>query len=182
MATKKKQRRLVVRTIILTVMLAAVGYTLYANFMKDSPTKVSAGNKAPDFVLTDLDGKEHQLSEYKGKGVFLNFWGTWCKPCEREMPYMDHQYQKFKDKGVEILAVNVGEPEFLINRFVDKHDLSFPVLKDPNKDIMNMYGVINLPATMLVDPDGKVIKVEEGELTEEKIERMMESIRPGKGS
>jgi len=181
MAAKKK-RRLVIRTVILTILTAAVVYTLYANFTKDTRTKVSAGEKAPDFVLNDLKGQKHQLSEYKGKGVFLNFWGTWCKPCEREMPYMNNQYHAFKDQGVDILAVNVGEPEFLINRFVDKHNLDFPILKDPNKDIMNMYGIINLPATILVNPEGEIIKVEEGELTEEKIKEMMESIKPTKGS
>lgn len=181
MASKKK-RRLIVRTIILTVMTAAVIYTLYANFTKDSRSKVSAGAKAPDFILEDLNGDKHQLSNYKGKGVFLNFWGTWCKPCEREMPYMNNLYKEYKDQGVEILAVNVGEPEYLVNKFVQKYDLDFPVLKDKNKDIMNMYGVINLPATLLVDPEGKVIRVEEGELTEGKIREMMESIKPTKGS
>ncbi|GIN89490.1 thiol-disulfide oxidoreductase ResA [Siminovitchia terrae] len=180
MASKKK-RRLIIRTVILTVMTAAVIYTLYANFTKESRSKVSAGDMAPDFVLEDLNGDKHQLSSYKGKGVFLNFWGTWCKPCEREMPYMNNQYKEFKDQGVEILAVNVGEPEFQINKFVKKHGLDFPVLKDKSKDIMNMYGVFNLPATLLVNPEGKVIKVEEGELTEQKIREMMESIKP-KGS
>ncbi|MFD1707101.1 thiol-disulfide oxidoreductase ResA [Siminovitchia sediminis] len=178
----KKKRRLIIRTAILTVMTAAVIYTLYANFTKDDRSKVAAGSMAPDFVLEDMNGVDHQLSEYKGKGVFLNFWGTWCKPCEREMPYMNNQYHIYKDQGVEILAVNVGEPEFLIDKFIKKHDLDFPVLKDENKDIMNMYGVINLPATLLVDPEGKVIKVEEGELTERKIQEMMESIKPTKGS
>ncbi|RST73706.1 thiol-disulfide oxidoreductase ResA [Siminovitchia acidinfaciens] len=177
MASKKK-RRLIVRTVILTVMTAAVIYTLYANFTKDSRSKVSAGAMAPDFILEDLNGNQHQLSSYKGKGVFLNFWGTWCKPCEREMPYMNNLYKEYKDQGVEILAVNVGEPEYLVNKFVQKHDLVFPILKDKNKDIMNMYGVFNLPATLLVDPEGKVIKVEEGELTEGKIREMMESIKP----
>lgn len=95
---------------------------------------------------------------------------------------MNNQYKEFKDQGVEILAVNVGEPEFLINKFVEKHGLDFPILKDKNKDIMNMYGVFNLPATLLVNPQGEVIKVEEGELTEQKIREMMESIKPAKGA
>jgi len=166
------------RSVILAVMIAAVGYTLYANFTKDKQTKVALGKTAPDFVLTDLDNRQHQLSEYKGKGVFLNFWGTYCKPCEREMPYMNSQYKHYKDQGVEILAVNVGEPEFLIKRFAEKHDLDFPILDDKNKDVMNMYGVYNLPATFLIDPEGNVIKVVEGEQTEANIQAMLESIKP----
>lgn len=173
-----KKKRLVIRTIILVIMIAAIGFTLYANFTKDTRSKVSAGNQAPDFVLSDLGGEQHQLSELKGKGVFLNFWGTYCKPCEREMPYMNSQYKHYKDQGVEILAVNVGEPEFSIKRFVEKHDLDFPILDDKNKDVMNMYGVYNLPATFLIDPEGNVIKVVEGEQTEANIQAMLESIKP----
>ncbi|MBM7713676.1 peroxiredoxin [Bacillus thermophilus] len=173
-----KKNRLVIRTIILVIMIAAIAYTLYANFTKDSRSKVSVGEQAPDFVLADLGDEQHKLSDYRGKGVFLNFWGTWCKPCEREMPFMDNQYNVYKDQGVEILAVNVGEPEFSIKRFVEKHDLSFPILKDKNQDVMKTYGVINLPATFLIDPEGNVVKVEEGELTEAKIQAMMESIKP----
>lgn len=174
----KKKRRLFIRSVILIIMLIAVAYTLYASLTKDKQTKISVGQEAPDFVLSDMEGNKHKLSDYKGKGVFLNFWGTWCKPCEREMPYMDNQYKVFKEQGVEILAVNVGEPEFLINKFIQKHDLSFPILKDPKKDIMGVYGIYHLPATILITPDGEVIKVEEGELTEEKIITMMESIKP----
>lgn len=173
-----KKNRLVIRTIILVIMTAAIAYTLYANFTKDTRSKVSVGDEAPDFILSDLGDQQYKLSDYRGKGVFLNFWGTWCKPCEREMPYMNNQYKQYKDQGVEILAVNVGEPEFSIKRFVEKHDLEFPILKDKNKDVMNMYGVYNLPATLLIDPEGNVIKVEEGELTEAKIQAMLESIKP----
>ena len=52
-----------------------------------------------------MEGKKHQLSEYKGQGVFLNFWGTWCKPCEDEMPYINNQYHQYKDKGVQVLLL-----------------------------------------------------------------------------
>ncbi|MBS4194541.1 thiol-disulfide oxidoreductase ResA [Lederbergia citri] len=176
--SEKKKRRHLLRTIILVVLLAAVVYTLYANFTKDKNEKIAVGDHAPDFVLTDMDGNKHRLSDYKGQGVFLNFWATWCKPCEREMPYMDNQYQAFKVQGVEILAVNVGQPEFSIKKFVQQHDLSFPILKDSNKDVMAAYNIYNLPATILIDPEGKIIEIIEGELPEEKIIAMMESIKP----
>jgi len=175
---KKKKKRLIMRTVILAIMVAAVGYTLYANFTKDKRGEIAIGDKAPDFVLTDMEGNKHKLSDYKGKGVFLNFWGTWCKPCEREMPYMNNQYKVYKDQGVEILALNVGEPDFLINKFVEKHDLVFPILKDKNKDVLILYGVKPLPTTMLINPDGIITAIETGELPEAKIKGMMESIKP----
>lgn len=174
----KKKKRLIVRSLILGIMFAAVIYTLYANFTKDARGQVAIGDKAPDFILSDMEGNKHQLSDYKGRGVFLNFWGTWCKPCEREMPYMNNQYKVYKDQGVEILAVNVGEPDFSINKFIEKHKLVFPILKDTNKDVTTLYDITPLPTTMLVNPEGTITAIETGELSEERIKEMMESIKP----
>jgi peroxiredoxin len=174
----KKKRRLLIRTTILILLAAAVAYTLYANFTKDERGQIQAGDHAPDFVLTDMDGEKHKLSDYKGQGVFLNFWGTWCKPCEKEMPYMNSQYKEFKDKGVQILAVNVSESEFLVNRFISKHGLEFPVVIDKNGDVLNAYGVDPLPTTFLINPEGKVEKVLTGTMTEEDVKKYMGSIQP----
>lgn len=175
---KTKKKRLIIRSVILAVMMAAIIFTLYANFTKDKRGEIAIGDKAPDFVLTDMEGNKHQLSDYKGQGVFLNFWGTWCKPCEKEMPYMNNQYKVYKDQGVEILAVNVGEPDFLINNFVKKHELVFPILKDKNKEVLGLYGIKPLPTTILINPEGIITAIEAGELSEAKIKGMMESIKP----
>lgn len=173
-----KKQRLIIRSIILSVLFIAIAYALYANITKDARGEVAVGKKAPDFVLFDLEGNRHQLSDYKGKGVFLNFWGTWCKPCEREMPYMNNQYKEYKDQGVEILAVNVGEPEFVINKFVKRHDLVFPILLDDNGRVLTQYNIKPLPTTLLINPEGKITEIVEGGLSEAKIKAMMESIKP----
>ncbi|MDQ0219034.1 thiol-disulfide oxidoreductase ResA [Peribacillus cavernae] len=175
---EKKKRRLIVRTIILLILGAALVYTLYANFTKDKHESVQKGSVAPDFVLTDMEGKKHQLSDYKGQGVFLNFWGTWCKPCEREMPYIDNQYNKYKDKGVQVLAVNVAESEYSVQNFIDRHKLSFPVVIDKDQQVMTAYGIDPLPYTFLIDKEGKVVDMFKGELTEEIVRNHMESIKP----
>ncbi|CAM3438314.1 thiol-disulfide oxidoreductase ResA [Aeromicrobium ponti] len=172
-----KKKRLVIRTVILFVLGAAVAYTLYANFTKDQVQKVAVGEKAPDFVLTDMDGEKHRLSDYEGQGVFLNFWGTWCKPCEKEMPYMNNQYKQFKDMGVQVLAVNVGETELAVNKFSDRYNLSFPILIDEGQ-VQSAYGINPLPATFLIDKEGKVIKYITGEMTEATIKDYMEQIKP----
>jgi peroxiredoxin len=174
---RMKKNRLLIRTIILLLLAAALGYTLYSNFFV-TKEKVSVGDIAPDFVITDLNGERHQLSEYRGKGVLLNFWGTWCEPCEREMPYMESQYQVYKDLGVEIIAINVGEPKFSVETFVKRYDMSFPVGIDKGNQILNTYGVDPLPTTFFIDKEGKVIDIISLEMTEGMIRGYMEQIKP----
>ncbi|MFP3508553.1 thiol-disulfide oxidoreductase ResA [Peribacillus sp. SIMBA_075] len=174
----KKKRRLISRTIILLLLGAALVFALYTNFTKDKNESLRKGSDAPNFVLTDMEGKEHKLSEYKGQGVFLNFWGTYCKPCEYEMPYMENQYKSFKDQGVEILAVNVGESDYAVNNFITKHNLTFPVMIDKGREVENAYRVDILPVTFLVDKEGKVVDIITGALTEKSIQKHMERIKP----
>ncbi|SFL55602.1 thiol-disulfide oxidoreductase ResA [Salibacterium qingdaonense] len=119
-----------------------------------------------------------ELKDYRGKGIFLNFWGTYCPPCEEEMPYMDRLYAKYKDEGVEILAVNVGESDLAVDRFVNRHDLSFPVPMDREKEVLDLYGINPLPTTFLVDKEGIVLDIIIGGMTEENIEGYMEQIKP----
>ncbi|MBA2873290.1 thiol-disulfide oxidoreductase ResA [Thermaerobacillus caldiproteolyticus] len=172
-----KKQRLVVRTVILLLLLSAVGYTIYSNFFTEK-TSIKVGATAPDFVLTDLNGKSHRLSDYRGKGVFLNFWGTWCKPCEREMPYINRQYEAYKQQGVEVLAVNVGEPKLSVQKFIDQFGLTFPVAIDREDQVMNAYDIDQLPATFLIDKNGKIKKIITGTMTEEMVQQYMESIKP----
>jgi peroxiredoxin len=172
-----KKNRLLMRSIILILLIGALGYTLYSNFIV-SKEKVKVGSEAPDFILTDLEGKQHQLSDYKGKGVFLNFWGTWCEPCEREMPYMDNQYEYYKTQGVEVLAVNIAESNVAVQSFVDKHDLSFPVVLDKDRQVLNAYGVGPLPTTFLINPEGEVVHITSGSLTERMVRDFMDQIKP----
>lgn len=174
----QKKRRLTVRTIILLLLGAALVFALYTNLTKDRQNQVQKGSQAPDFVLTDMNDKQHRLSDYKGQGVLLNFWGTWCKPCESEMPFMERQYQVYQDQGVQILAVNIDESAYAVNRFIDKHQLSFPVLIDKG-EVATAYHVGQLPVTFLIDKEGKVIDEPlTGSLTEESIQQHMERIKP----
>ncbi|MCQ6273833.1 thiol-disulfide oxidoreductase ResA [Bacillus sp. V3B] len=173
-----KKRRLWMRTAILLLLAAAVIFSLYANFTKDKVQKVKIGETAPDFELVDLEGEKHRLSEYEGQGVFLNFWGTYCKPCEEEFPYIDNQYKIFKDQGVQVLAVDVGETEFAVTKFVERHNLTFPVVIDKTGDVQTAYGINPLPITFLIDKDGTVVKSHTGQLTEAMVHSFMEQIQP----
>ncbi|MFS0880959.1 thiol-disulfide oxidoreductase ResA [Metabacillus niabensis] len=172
-----KKNRLIMRSIILVLLIGALGYTLYSNFFV-TKEEVKIGSVAPDFVLKDLEGNEHRLSDYRGKGVFLNFWGTWCEPCEREMPYMDNQYDYYKNHGVEVLAVNIAESNIAVESFANELDLSFPIVLDKDKQVLNAYGVDPLPTTFLINPEGKVVHITSGSLTERMVRDFMEEIKP----
>ncbi len=176
METKKK--RLVMRTAVLSVIISALIYTLYLNFFKEKAAAVSIGDEAPNFILKDMNGVEFQLSNYKGRGVFLNFWGTYCGPCEKEMPYMNNVFEEYQADGVEILAINIGEAELRVNSFIDKYGLNFPVLYDDGGTVTSLYSFIPLPTTFLIDENGKIVDIISGALSEEDIRESMDKIKP----
>ena len=177
MAVRKKQR-LILRSVILLVMTGAIIFTIYNALTKEQSEVLQVGDKAPDFTLTDLNGQSQQLSDYRGQGVFVNFWGTWCKPCEKEFPLMEKQYQNFKDQGVQILAVNIAQSDYEVKQYAEQKNLTFPIVIDKNKSVMEAYNIRPLPTTMLINPDGDIVKIITGEMSEEDIRRYMEEIKP----
>jgi peroxiredoxin len=140
---------------------------------------LSIGDEAPNFILNDLNGEKIELESLRGQGVFLNFWGTYCPPCEKEMPYMESQYQVYKDQAIEIVAVNVDEPELSVKKFVERvGGLSFPVVIDRGGNVLDAYNVSPLPTTFLIDKNGVITEVITGGMTEDHIADYLESIKP----
>ncbi|QDI91981.1 thiol-disulfide oxidoreductase ResA [Salicibibacter cibarius] len=174
---KRKRRRLWMRTAVLMTLAVVVSYVFYTNFVHTEEA-VSEGDQAPNFTLINMDGERVELADYEGQGVFLNFWGTYCPPCEEEMPYMEDQHQAYLDDDVEILAVNVGESELTIDRFVDRLQLTFPILMDENSDVMDYYGVGQLPATYMIDENGEVVHIRVGGMSEEHVQDFMQMVDP----
>lgn len=166
------------RSVILAVLALAVGYTFYSNLTKEARGNLQEGDQAPDFVLTDLSGEKHQLSDYEGKGVFLNFWGTWCEPCKEEMPHMEKLSKEYEGQ-VEVLAVNVGDSELQTKKFAEQYGLTFPIAIDSSKEVQKAYGVNPLPATFMISPEGKVEKVVIGGLVKEnQVRALFEQVKP----
>lgn len=174
---KKKKRQQIIRTAILGVLAIAIIYTIVVNVTAKEDL-VEVGDEAPDFTLVDLEGNTHQLSDYRGEGVFLNFWGTWCGPCKKEMPHMEKYYNEFKDEGVNILAVNIAESDLKVQSFANTYGLTFPIVIDKTKSVRDAYNIRPLPTTLLIGPDGKVKKIIQQEMSEEEIKTYMESIMP----
>jgi len=114
--------------------------------------------KAPNFSLKDLNGKEVDLKNFKGKVVFLNFWATWCGPCKEEMPSMEALCQQFKGKDFTFLTISVdyegGKP---VKEFLEKHRYTFLVLLDPKGESLDLYEVKGIPTTFVIDKKGVMI-------------------------
>ena len=131
------------------------------------------GGPAPEISLKDLQGHEVRLSDFRGKVVLLNFWATWCKPCKEEMPAMQTSYEKLRDKGFVVLAVNELEDTDKVAQHIRDHGHTFEVVMDRNNTVANRYGVVGLPVSFLIDAQGIVRERITGSLlTESKIEEM----------
>ena len=176
----KKKKRYIFRFAVLAILLGAIVYALIINLNQDKDL-YEVGDQAPDFKLTQINEANEvetiQLSELEGKGVMLNFWGTWCKPCEEEMPYMEELYPKYKD-DVEIVAVSLDVDEPIIHNFIHKYDLTFPVVHDKNSDVMNLYNVGPIPSTFFISPEGKIVGKVAGSLSLESLEENFKAIQP----
>ena len=115
---------------------------------------VKVGNLAPDFQLQNLDGQTISLSGLQGTPVLINFWATWCPPCRGEMPYIQEIYEEWIDKGLVLLAINIGEASSAVRGFMQSQNLSFTVLLDTEQDVAQRYGISGIPTTFFVDKNG----------------------------
>jgi peroxiredoxin len=171
-----KYRKTVQIVILLAVLVVggyAIGNTLFAANEGGIP---KFGEQTPDFKLVDLQGNTHNLSDYKGKAVVINFWGSFCPPCVKEMPEFERQYEKWKDAGLEILAINLSEDTLTVNNFVRRFDLSYPILRDVNRKTEHKYGLESYPTTFFVLPDGTVQDVFVGGMSEKDIDSRVDKL------
>ncbi|MFC4303680.1 peroxiredoxin family protein [Cohnella boryungensis] len=114
---------------------------------------------APEVELTDLQGKAVRLSDYRGKTVVLNFWATWCKVCQAEMPHVEKFYQEYRDRNVAVLSVNATTQERsvrLVAEYAEEEGLSFPILLDEQGEALKSYKVRAYPATYVIDSSGNL--------------------------
>ena len=117
---------------------------------------------APGWTLPDLDGKNHQLADFAGKVVVLDFWGTWCGPCRQELPIYQQMYERYKDKGVVFYGVNWErtmpgqDPKPAVRDYLLKNGLTFPVVLDHERVAQTAYDIEAFPTLFLIDKTGKI--------------------------
>ena len=116
------------------------------------------GFLAPDFSVLSLHGSKYQLSDFQDQVVLIAFWASWCSPCKAEMPMMQKVYERFKDQGFTILAVNATAQDNItkVSDIVSDLSLTFPILLDTEGSITSSYLVKAFPTSFLIDRNGKI--------------------------
>ncbi|WP_048600286.1 TlpA family protein disulfide reductase [Rubeoparvulum massiliense] len=164
------------KPILFTLLIVAiVGITIYNNLNQETQQETDVevapriGFKAPNFTLTTMDGSEITLWEIE-KPVVINFWGSWCEPCQIEAPEIQAAYEQYQDR-VEILAVNTSDPNpEQAQEFVNMFNYTMPVPMDTEMAVFKQYRINGLPTTLLLDKNGVIQDLwlgilQEGELT-----------------
>ena len=151
-------------------LLLCVAFAAGCATTKDGPRSAtsdgtSVGAAATDFTLRDVEGKDVRLSDFSGKVVLIDFWATWCVPCEAEIPHLQKMYDENKEAGFVVLAVSMDGPETIANvgPFARRYNLSFPVLLDEETKVVGIYNPKRTaPLSVLIDRGGKIARVRAG--------------------
>lgn len=115
---------------------------------------IEVDQPAPELSLFDLDGNLVSLSDFTGQVVLLNNWATWCPPCREEMPEFNAYYQKYRDQGFQVVAIEAGQPEDQVREFVEEQGLDFVILLDPDLQSLETFQHSTLPNSFVIDRKG----------------------------
>ena len=149
---------------LITLLVSAAWVVLSAPdaaSLEASASAPSVGFLAPDFTLDALGGDPATLSDYRGQAVILNLWASWCGPCRAEMPAMQTVFERYKQQGFTILAVNATNQDSLASAqaFVEELGVTYPVLLDRDGAVSAQYNLRALPTTYFIAPDGRIREV-----------------------
>jgi cytochrome c biogenesis protein CcmG/thiol:disulfide interchange protein DsbE len=150
--TEFDPRLILVGTAVLIVLALAVIY-----LTRDRPDSPANATPAPDFTLGGLSG-DVALSSFRGQYVLLNFWATWCPPCQAEMPDLYAYYLAHQNDGFVLLGVDVEEDAATVAQYMQANRFSFPVALDTTGMVYERYGGGGLPSSFLIGPDGSLVK------------------------
>jgi cytochrome c biogenesis protein CcmG/thiol:disulfide interchange protein DsbE len=140
--------------------LLAYGFTRDARYIQ-SPL---VARQAPSFTLTLFDGKVVRLADFRGKAVLVNFWASWCVPCRAEAGALERAWQKYKDRGVVFLGVNIQDKEEDARAFMKEFGITYLNGQDASGKIAVDYGVWGIPESFFIDPQGRITYKHAGEL------------------
>jgi len=149
--------------ILLALGLILIGTSIYF-VLRDQPSQTEllavpakVNFPAPELTLFDTEGVSRSLAEYRGQVVLVNLWATWCPPCKEEMPTLQAFYDKHKEEGFVIIAINDGDQKADVLQFVKDYELTFPVWLDPTYIATEeAFNTLNLPTSFVIDRNGTI--------------------------
>jgi peroxiredoxin len=141
-----KRKILIIMAIVISIALIVVSCAQPCPDM---------GKSAPEFTLQTTNGENVNLSDFRGNKVILNFWATWCGPCQLETPFFQEIYNEQADKGVVILAIDIKESASTVRNFANSKAITFPILLDTEAKVAQKYCIPNvLPVTLFINTEG----------------------------
>lgn len=145
--------------LVKTVIQASVFGALIA-----SPAfAVNIGDRAPNFNIPRLEAKgDISLKQYKGKVVYVDFWASWCGPCRQSLPALNILRKQYRNKGFEVIAINLDEEREDAMAFLKEFPVAFPTARDTSGEVPESYGLTGMPTAYLIDRKGKIHLIHEG--------------------
>jgi len=138
------------------VALCLLGLYVAGRRTAQKPKPTAPGNAAPEFTVTDIDGKKLALSDYKGKVVLLDFWATWCTPCRAEIPHFVEMQQKYGPQGFQVIGISMDDDAKPVKEFYRQFNMNYPVAVGDDKLAQSFGGVLGLPVNFIIDREGRI--------------------------
>ncbi len=169
-----KKLPMILREMIHLSLVLFLGLILVTSCHAQQDKNMDSGPKAPDFALQNIYGKTIHLSDFKGKVVLLNFFGTYCPPCRMEIPGFVALEKKYGPKGFQVIGVSVDQnPMMVLPRFIQAFNINYPVLAATNKVLQDYGNIYAIPVSVLISKDQRVIKRYVGMVSEKTLEPLI---------
>lgn len=123
---------------------------------------IEAGRRAPEINLRTADGQSVRMSDLRGKVVIVDFWASWCEPCREELPVLEQLHQRYGQRGLVVVGVGIDREAGQYRSFLQRMDLSFPVVHDSGHQVAERYAPPTMPSSFIIDRNGVIRHVHEG--------------------
>jgi cytochrome c biogenesis protein CcmG/thiol:disulfide interchange protein DsbE len=164
-------------TIIAVVVLLVI---LGLGLVRTQQGPVGIGSRAPEFTLTTFEDQEIATQDLGGQVIVVNFWASWCKPCEQEAAELEQAYRQYQDQGVVFLGVNYVDTESEAMVYMDRFDITYPSGPDLGTRISQKFRIRGVPETYIINPSGRIDSVKKGPYSSlEEIQAAIEAAKSG---